>query len=110
MKEKKNLTAVIAVDGKQSKVAEGQSLLIDKQDFATGTKISFDQVLLVADGDKVEVGTPYVAGAKVEAEVLEAVKGDKVVVFKKKRRKGYAVKKGHRKHFIKIVITNIITN
>jgi len=72
-----------------------------------GTAVSFDNVLLIDDNGSVEVGAPSVEGAKVSGKILEQVKGDKVIVFKKKRRKGYKKKNGHRQQFTKVLIEEI---
>jgi len=76
-------------------------------DANTGDKVSFDQVFMLADGDKVTVGAPAVANASVEAKVVRHLKDDKVIVFKKKRRKGYRVKNGHRQSLTEIVIESV---
>ena len=73
----------------------------------TGAAVSFDKVLLMDNGKGVEVGVPLIKGAKVSGKILEHVKGDKVIIFKKKRRKGYAVKNGHRQQFTKVQIESI---
>ncbi len=103
--------AIVEIKGQQFKAEEGKFLYVHYlgQDAKEGDKISFDKVLLLdADGD-VKVGVPAVEGAKVECEVLTPlVKGDKVIVFKKKRRKGYRRKNGHRQHFTKVIIKNIV--
>ena len=72
-----------------------------------GTSVEFDKVLLTDDNGKVKIGSPTIKGAKVTGKVLEHVKGDKVIVFKKKRRKGYKVKNGHRQQFTKVLIEKI---
>ena len=76
-------------------------------DVETGTSLKFSQVLLTDNNGKVKVGTPSIKGASVSAKVLEHFKGDKVIVFKKKRRKGYRIKNGHRQQFTKILIEDI---
>ena len=73
-----------------------------------GKKVSFDQVLLIGDGDNVTVGAPAIDGAAVEAKIVKHLKGDKVIVFKKKRRKGYRVKNGHRQYLTELVIEEIV--
>ena len=75
-----------------------------------GKKVSFDNVLLIGEGDKVTVGAPAIDGAQVGAKVLKHLKGDKVIVFKKKRRKGYRVKNGHRQYLTEIQIGNIVAS
>ena len=100
--------AIVNIAGQQFKVTEGQELFVHRLEAAEGDKISFDEVLLVDRDGSTQVGTPVVKGASVGATVLEPlVKGDKVIVFKKKRRKGYRVKKGHRQHFSKIKVDSI---
>lgn len=103
--------AVVEIGGHQYRVSEGDVLFVDKQkDEEAGNKLTFDRVLLINDGDGgVSVGTPTVSGATVEAELLDNVKADKVIVFKKKRRKGYQVKNGHRQPMSQIEISSIST-
>ena len=99
--------AVVEISGQQFKVQKDQKLLVNKLDKKEGSKISFENVLLIDNGGKVNVGAPAVKGAKVTAKVLEHLKGDKVIVFKKKRRKGYRVKNGHRQYLTKLEIVKI---
>jgi large subunit ribosomal protein L21 len=99
--------AIVNIGGAQFKVVQNQYLYAPKIEGQAGSSVTFDQVLLVQDGDKVEVGTPVVKGVTVTGKILEHVKGDKVLVFKKKRRKGYAVKNGHRQQFTKVQIEKI---
>lgn len=99
--------AIVDISGKQFKAEKGKFLYTPFQEGKEGTKIDFDQVLLLDDGDKIKVGTPKVDGAIVSGEILEHVRGDKIIVFKKKRRKGYQVKNGHRQQFSKILINDI---
>lgn len=99
--------AIVNIAGKQFKVAKDQYIYAPKLEGETGAAVTFDSVLLVDNGSSVEVGVPTVAGAKVAGTILEHVKGDKVIVFKKKRRKGYAVKNGHRQQFTKVQIESI---
>ena len=99
--------AVIVTGGKQYKVSEGDTLFIEKLKVEEGSAVTFDQVLMVGDGEKVTVGTPSVDGATVEAKVLKNGKAKKVYVFKMKRKKNYRRKKGHRQPFTKIEITKI---
>jgi large subunit ribosomal protein L21 len=96
--------AIVEIAGKQYKVSQNDTLYIPTQEAAANDKVTFDRVLLVADGEKITVGTPTVDGASVEATVLDHVKGDKVLVFKKKRRKHYKVKNGHRQPYTQIKI------
>jgi large subunit ribosomal protein L21 len=99
--------AVVEIGGHQYKVKKDQVLFVDKQNVADN-KLSIDRVFLVANDKGIKVGTPVVAGAKVEATVLETVKADKLIIFKKKRRKGYQKKTGHRQKLSQIRIDNII--
>jgi large subunit ribosomal protein L21 len=85
--------AVVEIAGKQFKVAENQSIYVHRLAAEEGSKVSFDRVLLVENNGQTKVGTPVISGSTVEAKVISHVKGDKVLVFKKKRRKGYALKK-----------------
>lgn len=101
--------AIVDIAGKQFKVTKDQSIFIPKQEGESGASVTFDQVLLVDNDGKVSVGTPQVKGAKVSGKILEHVKGDKVLVFKKKRRKGYKKLNGHRQDFTRIQIENITT-
>jgi large subunit ribosomal protein L21 len=100
--------AIIEIAGQQFKVEKDQKLYVHHINEADGASLEFDKVLLVGNGSKISVGTPGVKGAKVTATVLnQMVKGDKVIVFKKKRRKGYKKKNGHRQQFTQIQIGNI---
>src|SRR5690606_29367966 len=99
--------AIVNIAGQQFKVAEDQYLFIDSLQGEEGASIEFDNVLLAEDGGKLSIGTPSIEGAKVSAKILYHLKGDKIIVFKKKRRKGYKKKNGHRQHFTKIQITGI---
>jgi large subunit ribosomal protein L21 len=99
--------AVVEIGGHQYKVTKDQTLFVDKQN-AADQKLEITRVLLVSGENGVQVGTPTVAGAKVEATVLDTVKADKLIVFKKKRRKGYQKKTGHRQKLSQIRIDNII--
>jgi large subunit ribosomal protein L21 len=99
--------AIVNIAGQQFKVAKDQHLFVHRLQGEEGASIEFDNVLLAVNGDSVSVGTPNVSGAKITATILSHVKGDKVIVFKKKRRKGYKKKNGHRQQFSKIQITGI---
>ena len=101
--------AIVEIGGHQYKVAENDVLFVDKQ-AANGDKLTFDRVLLVKDGNDVKIGTPVVAGAEVSATILDTVKADKVLVFKKKRRKGYEKLNGHRQVLSQIQIEGISLN
>ena len=99
--------AVVEIQGSQFKVEKDQKLFVNRIDAKEGSKVSFDNVLLVDDGKKVQVGKPTLSGKSVEAKVIAHKKDDKVIVFKKKRRKGYKVKNGHRQAITEIVIQGI---
>ena len=103
----KNMFAIVEIAGQQFKVAKDQKVFVHRLDAKTGDKVSFDQVFMTADGDKVTVGAPAVANASVEAKVVRHLKDEKVIVFKKKRRKGYRVKNGHRQSLTEIVIESV---
>ena len=99
--------AIIVTGGKQYKVSEGDTLFIEKLGTEEGEAVTFDQVLIVGNDDKVTIGTPVVEGATVEAKVLKNGKAKKVYVFKMKRKKNERSKKGHRQPYTKIEITKI---
>lgn len=99
--------AIVEIAGQQVKVTEGQSLFVHRLEAEAGSSVTFNQVLLLDKNGSVTVGTPTVGGASVKATVNEHLKGDKVIVFKKKRRKGYRVKNGHRDHLTSITIDSI---
>ncbi len=99
--------AIVSIAGQQFKVEKGEELFVHHLDKIEGDKVSFDEVLLVSNDGKTKVGSPTLKGASVSASVLDHQKGDKVIVFKKKRRKGYKVKNGHRQQFTKIKIDSI---
>ena len=96
--------AVVEIQGSQFKVEKDQKLFVNRIDAKEGSKVSFDNVLLTDDGNKVQVGTPNISGISVEAKIIAHKKDDKVIVFKKKRRKGYKVKNGHRQPITEIII------
>jgi len=102
----KKMYAIVEIAGKQYKVEEKKFLYVDKLDAKIDSKIDFDKVLLVDNGS-IAVGTPSVKGAKVSAKVLDQVRGDKVIVFKKKRRKGYQKSNGHKQEYTKILVEKI---
>ena len=101
--------AIVEISGKQFKVEKKQKLFVNRLDVAEGKKISFDNVLMINDGSKSSVGTPNISGVQVDAKVLKHLKSDKVIVFKKKRRKGYKVRNGHRQAITEIEISDILT-
>ena len=99
--------AIVEIAGQQFKVAKDQKLFVHRLADKEGAKVRFENVLLLSDGKKVTVGAPAITGASVEAKVTQHLKGDKVIVFKKKRRKGYRVKNGHRQYLTELVIEKI---
>ncbi|MEM8897145.1 MAG: 50S ribosomal protein L21 [Bacteroidota bacterium] len=99
--------AIVNIKGFQFKVEEGQELYVNRLEQEEGDSVTFEEVLLLDNDGSVSVGKPLVAGASVSAKVVEHVKDNKVIVFKKKRRKGYRVKNGHRQHLSKIEIESI---
>jgi large subunit ribosomal protein L21 len=98
---------IVTIAGQQFKVEEGNELFVHRLDAKEGDKVSFEDVLLVDQDGEVTLGKPKVDGAQVSASVVEHLRGDKVIVFKKKRRKGYRKKNGHRQHFTKIKVDGI---
>lgn len=103
------MLAVIKTGGKQYTVETGTVLDVELLNLEEGAKnYTFNEVLLVADGDNVTVGKPVVNGAKVEAEVLGGSRGEKILVFKKKSRKDYRKRIGHRQHYTRVKVTNIV--
>ncbi len=98
---------IVEIAGQQFKVEKDQQIFVHRLETKEGSKIDFDKVLLLDDSGTVNVGAPVIKGAKVTAKVLEHLKGDKVIVFKKKRRKGYKVKNGHRQYLTKLEILKI---
>jgi len=100
--------AIVEIAGQQFKVEAEKKLFVHRLEAAEADVVDFDKVLLVDNDGTVSIGTPVIKGAKVSARVLEHLKGDKVLVFKKKRRKGYKKLNGHRQHFTKIQIENIV--
>ena len=99
--------AVLEIAGKQYKVENDKYVYVDKLQGAEGDKVDFDKVLLVDNDGDVKVGAPVVEGAKVSGKILAQEKADKVIVFKKKRRKGYQKKNGHRQEMTKVLIESI---
>ena len=102
--------AIVEIAGQQFKVAKDQKVFVHRLPEKEGEKVSFDNVLLIGEGDKVTVGAPAIDGAQVGAKILKHLKGDKVIVFKKKRRKGYRKKNGHRQSLTEIVIEGIVSS
>jgi len=101
------MIAIVNIQGQQFKVEAGQEIYVHKMDASEGDKVSFDEVLMTATDSSSNIGTPTLSGTSVKATVLGHQKGDKVVVFKKKRRKAYRVKNGHRQSFTKTKIDSI---
>ena len=99
--------AIVEIAGQQFKVEKDQKVFVNRLSNDEGDSVEFDNVLLVGDGDNITLGAPAIDGALVGAKVLRHLKGDKVIVFKKKRRKGYRVKNGHRQYLSEITIESI---
>ena len=99
--------AIVEIAGQQFKVVKDQKLFVHRLTEKEGSKVSFGKVFLLDDGKKISIGAPAINGASVEAKVISHLKGDKVIVFKKKRRKGYRVKNGHRQALTELVIEKI---
>ena len=99
--------AIVEIAGQQFKVEQDQQIFVHRLEVKEGSKVDFEKVLLIDNSGKVNVGAPVIKGAKVTAKVLDHLKGDKVIVFKKKRRKGYQVKNGHRQYLTKLEILKI---
>ena len=99
--------AIIETGGKQYKVAEGDTLYIEKLPQEAGETVTFDKVLAILDGDNATIGTPVVAGAKVDASIVKNGKGKKVLIFKYKPKKGYRKRQGHRQPYTKVTIGKI---
>ncbi len=99
--------AIVSIGGKQYRVSEGETVVVEKIADEVGKTIKLGHVFLIGDGESATVGTPLVEGATVEAKVLEIGKGDKIRVFKMKARKRYRVERGHRQHFAKLEIVKI---
>ena len=100
--------AIVEMAGQQFKVAKDQKVYVHRLQTEEGKKVTFDKVLLLDDGGNVTIGAPVIEGAAVEAKVVKHLKGDKVIVFKKKRRKGYQKKNGHRQYLTEIVVESIV--
>lgn len=101
------MNAIVEIGGHQYKVNENQEIFVLKLEGNSGDQVTFDKVLLVSSDAGTKVGTPTVSGASVSGTIVEQTKGDKVIVFKKKRRKGYKVKNGFRQSFTKVKIDKI---
>ncbi|MBP5995449.1 MAG: 50S ribosomal protein L21 [Crocinitomicaceae bacterium] len=99
--------AIVEIAGQQFKVQKDQKVFVHRLAAEAGANLEFDRVLLVDNDGKITLGAPAIEGAIVTATVIDHVKGDKVIIFKKKRRKGYRKRNGHRQQFTAITITNI---
>ena len=99
--------AIVEIAGQQFKVEKDQKIFVHRLQAEEGSSVEFDNIYLTQDGDKVTVGAPVIEGLKVKAKVLDHLKGDKVIVFKKKRRKGYKKKNGHRQYLTQLQIESI---
>ena len=99
--------AIVSIAGQQFKVEKGKKVFVHKLPGEVGDEVSFDKVLLISNDEKVEVGKPYLPEAVVVAQIISQLRGDKVLVFKKKRRKGYQKLNGHRQYFTQILIEDI---
>lgn len=100
--------AIVDIAGQQFKVEKDQKVFVHRQEGEVGAELSFEKVLLVDKDGKVTIGMPEVKNAKVTAKILSHAQGDKVIIFKKNRRKGYKLKKGHRQSFTQIQIEEIV--
>ena len=100
--------AIVEIAGQQFKIEKERKIFVHRLEQNEGEQVEFDRVLLIDNEGEIQVGTPVVEGAKVSAKVLEHLKGDKVKVFKKKKRKGYQKMNGHRQQFSQILIEDII--
>ncbi|HBX50283.1 MAG: 50S ribosomal protein L21 [Bacteroidetes bacterium RIFOXYA12_FULL_35_11] len=101
--------AIVEIAGQQFKVEKDQKIFVHRLEGEVGTQLEFDKVMLIDDNDKISVGTPVISDAKIQAKILTHLKGDKVMVFKKKRRKRYQKMNGHRQCFTQIQIENIVS-
>ena len=100
--------AIVEIGGKQIKVEKNQKVFVNRLDGKEGSKVTFDNILLLDNAGKIVLGDPSVKGAAVEAKIIKHLKDDKVIVFKKKRRKGYKVKNGHRQFLTEIMVEKIL--
>ena len=102
--------AVVEISGQQFKVQKGDEILAPKLEGNTGDAVQLDRVLLTSDNEQVTIGNPVVKGAQVKATIVDAERGSKVLIFKKKRRKGYQLKRGHRQDYTRLKIEDIIVS
>lgn len=99
--------AVVEIAGQQFKVSKADKIYVPRLDLEIGKKIKFDKVLLMGDDKQTKIGTPYIDGSSIEAKILQHLKDEKVVVFKKKKRKGYKVRRGHRQQYTEVEIIKL---
>ena len=99
--------AIVEISGKQYRVSEGDTIKVSSQDWKVGDQVKFDQVLLTDNGKNIAVGTPKVAGSSVTVEILEHNRDKKLLIYKKKRRKGYQRKNGHRQGYTLLKVNNL---
>ena len=99
--------AIVEIAGQQFKVEEGKKIFVHRLEAEEGKKLEFDQVLLIDDDGKITIGEPVIENAVIEGKVIDHLRGDKVIVFKKKRKKGYRVKNGHRQNLTQVEIVSI---
>ncbi|MBP6334936.1 MAG: 50S ribosomal protein L21 [Bacteroidia bacterium] len=99
--------AIVNINGQQFKVQKDQTVIVHRLPGEDGKKLEFNEVVMVDDGGKVKVGAPVLKGASVTAKIIKHLRGDKVIIFKKKRRKGYQKQSGHRQNLTKIMIDGI---
>jgi len=99
--------AIVEIAGQQFKVEEGKKIFVHRLEVEEGNQVEFDQVLLIEDDGKIIIGEPTIKDAIVEGKILDHMRGDKVIVFKKKRKKGYRIKNGHRQNFTQVEIVSI---
>jgi large subunit ribosomal protein L21 len=104
-----SMYVIVDIQGQQFKVQKDQKLFVHRIDANEGDSVEFDKVLLIENDSDITIGSPTVEGAKVVVEILSHVKGDKVLVFKKKRRKGYRKLNGHRQQFSRVIVKDIIS-
>ena len=101
--------AIVAISGKQYRVTKGDIIKVSSQDWKIGDQVKFDRILLMENGENIEIGTPTVAGASVTVEILKHNRDKKLLIYKKKRRKGYQRKNGHRQGYTLLKVTNLQT-
>lgn len=99
--------AIVEIAGQQFKVENGKKIFVHRLEFEDGKEVEFENVLLIEDEGKITIGEPTIKGAVVGGRIIDKVRGDKVIVFKKKRKKGYRVKNGHRQNFSQVEIISI---